>query len=226
MKDLAAVSVDINTITQDPANARVHSKQQLEYIAASLERFGQQKPLVINESNVIIAGNGTHLAAKDILGWKTISVVVSNLPPEEARAFGIADNQLATQSDWDLEILSKHIQDMAEWNPLQNWKAVGFEKEAISPIIEATEEDASNALQDFLNNDSTTEEKPEMGKPIKVTYDQRELIDEAINLVRMQEQEYRMSEGRAIELLCADFIAGAVQESNSQELEEELDPPF
>lgn len=226
MKNLNAVTVGINTVHQDPDNARLHSQKQLEYIAASLERFGQQKPIVINKDNIIIAGNGTHLAARDILGWKTISVVTTDLSPEEARAFGIADNQLATQSEWDLDVLSKHIQDMAEWNPMQDWKAIGFERDDIEPVIEAEEEDASNALQDYLTNENQVQEKPESGKPIKVTYEQRELIDEAISLIRMQEQDYKMSEGRCLELLCADFIAGVSDEVKSDTADDVELPPF
>jgi len=226
MNKLDIVSVGIDTVHQDPENARLHSPKQLEYIAASLDRFGQQKPIIINKDNVIIAGNGTHLAARDILGWKMISVVVTNLTVEEARAFGIADNQLATQSEWDLDVLSKHIQDMAEWNPMQDWKAIGFERDDIDPVIDANKEDASNALQDFLTGEKDAEEKPEMGKPIKLTYDQRELIDQAVNLIRMQEQDYKMSEGRCLELLSADFISGAMIEVGSNESLDDETPPF
>ncbi|CAN5204140.1 hypothetical protein BH09PAT1_BH09PAT1_1500 [soil metagenome] len=44
---------------------------RLKYIAASLQRFKQQKPIVVGSDNVIIADNGTHLAAK-LLNWEAI----------------------------------------------------------------------------------------------------------------------------------------------------------
>lgn len=55
----------------DPANARKHSDKNLAAIKASLTRFGQQKPIVIDSSGVVRAGNGT-LAAAKALGWAEI----------------------------------------------------------------------------------------------------------------------------------------------------------
>lgn len=223
MNQLETKTVDIDSIFQDSENARMHSEEQLQYIAASLERFAQQKPIVVSRDNVIIAGNGTHLAARDVLGWDKISIVVSELSVEEARAYGIADNQLATQSDWNLDTLSKHIKDMQEWNPMQNWSAIGFDKDIIQPFIEASETgNDSNALQDFLSGEGGTESKddaPQMAKPIKVTDEQREIIDQAINITRLQEEDYRMSEGRVIELICADYLTGMAQIHEQQEEE-------
>jgi hypothetical protein len=157
-----------------------------------------------------------------VLGWDKISIVVSELSVEEARAYGIADNQLATQSEWNLDTLSKHIKDMQGWNPMQNWNAIGFDKDIIQPLIEASEGDDTNALQDFLSGDSSTESKddvPQMAKPIKVTDEQREIIDQAVNITRLQEEDYRMSEGRAIELICADYISGMAKIHERQEEE-------
>lgn len=51
-------TVGIDTIFQDPANARKHNQKNISTIVSSLKRFGQQKPLVVNDQNIIIAGNG------------------------------------------------------------------------------------------------------------------------------------------------------------------------
>jgi len=55
----------------DPANVRKHNERNLTAIAASLRRFGQQKPIIIDGDNIVRAGNGTLAAAKK-LGWQTI----------------------------------------------------------------------------------------------------------------------------------------------------------
>lgn len=208
MPDLTTHIVDINLVQQDPANARLHSFEQLEYIAKSLERFKQQKPIVVDKNNVIIAGNGTHIAARDLLHWDKIAVVYSELSAEEARAFGIADNQIPLQAEWDLTILTKHIQDIADWEPDLDWKMLGFEQGDIDPVLNGEEFTATPI--DFPE-DAPLEpnSKPGMGKPIRLTEEMREIIDQAINIVRIQEDDYTMTEGRAIELIAADFIAGA-----------------
>ena len=58
----------------EPANVRVRGDRNIETIAASLMRFGQQKPIVVDEAGRAVAGNGT-LEAPRSLGWKKIAVV-------------------------------------------------------------------------------------------------------------------------------------------------------
>ena len=59
-----ATLVPIDSLTPDPANVRRHPDNNLEAIKASLKRFGQQKPIVVDSADVIRAGNGTWAAAK------------------------------------------------------------------------------------------------------------------------------------------------------------------
>ena len=71
---LKVEAVSLKRLTPDPENARIHSERNIEAIARSLDRFGQRKPLVIQQkgrSLIIRAGNGTYEAAKR-LGWETL----------------------------------------------------------------------------------------------------------------------------------------------------------
>lgn len=101
---LAPELVKIEKLSPDPANVRKHSGRNIEAIKASLRRFGQQKPIVVNGDGVVIAGNGTLDAAKD-LGWKEISVVRSSLDGADAVAYAIADNRTAELAEWDDDAL-------------------------------------------------------------------------------------------------------------------------
>jgi ParB-like nuclease domain len=211
MDNLNVKYVDIDSVIQDPQNSRLHSPEQLEYIAKSLSRFSQQKPIVVGKDGVIIAGNGTHQAAKEILNWDTIAVVYSELTAEEARAYSISDNSIAEQSTWNVDILSTHIEEMKNWSPDIDWGSMGFEKNTIAEIIGNTDKnihqdmlDASQITTSSIPNNST---KPQMAKAIKVTEDQRTIIDRAVASVRVSESDPNMSEGRALELICADFMS-------------------
>jgi ParB-like chromosome segregation protein Spo0J len=84
--------VEIASLSADPANVRQHSPRNIETITASLRRFGQQKPIVVDGSGIVRAGNGT-LAAAVALGWTKIKIVRTNLSGSEATAYGIADNR-------------------------------------------------------------------------------------------------------------------------------------
>jgi ParB-like chromosome segregation protein Spo0J len=103
-------SVPIDSISPDPSNARRHPEHNLEQIKASLRRFGQQKPIVVDATNTVRAGNGTLIAAK-ALGWKTIAIVRSDLAKTELTAYAIADNRSAELAEWDTEILSATLAD-------------------------------------------------------------------------------------------------------------------
>ncbi|BAQ16628.1 site-specific DNA-methyltransferase [Methyloceanibacter caenitepidi] len=93
-------------------NARAHNKAQEEAVANSILQFGVIKPVVIDEQSRIVAGHVVWGAAKK-LGLKRIPVIrVSHLSETELRAYALADNQLATKSAWDLEILSLELGEL------------------------------------------------------------------------------------------------------------------
>lgn len=92
--------IDTDKLTVDPANARTHGPRNLDAIKASLAKFGQQKPIIVGSDNVVIAGNGTLMAAKS-LGIKKLACVRTKLKGSEAIAYAIADNRTAELADWD-----------------------------------------------------------------------------------------------------------------------------
>jgi ParB family chromosome partitioning protein len=106
-------TIRIADLSTDPANARKHSQRNLEAITASLRRFGQQKPIVIDKANIVRAGNGTLEAARQ-LGWETIEAVQTDLTGSEASAYAIADNRTAELAEWDEDILKATLEALAD----------------------------------------------------------------------------------------------------------------
>jgi ParB-like chromosome segregation protein Spo0J len=106
-------TVAIETLSLDPANVRRHSARNQAAIAASLRRFGQQKPIVVDRRNVVRAGNGT-LAAAQSLGWKEIRIIRTDLDGSEATAFAIADNRTAELAEWDDAALAEQLAALKE----------------------------------------------------------------------------------------------------------------
>jgi DNA modification methylase len=130
----------VKDLSSDPANARKHSDRNIESIMASLRRFGQQKPIVVDLSNVVRAGNGTLEAAKR-LGWETIAVVQSDLTGADMSAYAIADNRTAELAEWDDEILKATLEGLDD--ALRD--AAGFDLKELDEILkepqEVTEDD-------------------------------------------------------------------------------------
>lgn len=146
----------VEDIQPDPGNARLHSERNLEAIKDSLARFGQQKPIVVDEGSVVRAGNGTLLAAK-ALGWTEIEVVVSSLSDAEIKAFAIADNRTAELASWNEQVLWESITSLGgvESGDLAFTAA---EIEAINPNYEGIgdPESAWEGMPEFVNEDKTS----------------------------------------------------------------------
>src|SRR5450755_2764855 len=78
-----------------PHNSRTHSKRQTRKIAESIEIFGFTNPLLVDSDNTILAGHGRLEAAK-LLGMDRVPTIrLSDLTPDQVRAYVIADNRLA-----------------------------------------------------------------------------------------------------------------------------------
>lgn len=122
----------ISKLTLDPRNARTHSERNLKAIAASLEQFGQVKPIVVTHDDVIIAGNGTVQAALT-LGWDSIDVVrtPADWSREQAMAYALADNRTAELADWDRDELAKQLLELEELE--FDVEALGFDVTADEP---------------------------------------------------------------------------------------------
>lgn len=121
--------VAIDSVRQDPANARAHSDESIAAIMASLNRFRQQKPVVVDSKGIIRAGNGTWLAAKK-LGWKKILIIRSKLKGEDLTAYAIADNRTAEMAQWDFKTLEAQLAGMGDAAK----RAAGFDDIALAEL--------------------------------------------------------------------------------------------
>jgi hypothetical protein len=126
------VTKNIGELTLDPKNARKHDGINIDSIAASLDKFGQQKPIVVNKAGVILAGNGTYQAAVK-LGWTEITVaqVPDNWDAKTQAAYAIADNRTAELATWDNPILLEALTDL----PDDLLAATGFNSDSIAAIM-------------------------------------------------------------------------------------------
>ena len=103
------VNFQLDDLHLDQKNARMHNEESLQAIKMSLERFGQQKPIVVDKNNKIVSGNGTVMAAR-ALGWSGIDAIVTDLTGDEAVAFAISDNRTSEMSMWDGAELSAQLE--------------------------------------------------------------------------------------------------------------------
>ena len=93
-------------------NARTHSDAQVAQIAASVNEWGWTTPVLVDEAGSIIAGHGRVLAARK-LGLTDVPVMVATGWSEaQKKAYVLADNQLALNAGWDMDLLKVEVGDL------------------------------------------------------------------------------------------------------------------
>lgn len=106
----------IDDITPYARNSRTHSDEQVAQIAASIREFGWTNPILVDEEGSVICGHGRLLAARK-LGQTEVEVIVARgWSDAKKRAYVIADNKLALNAGWDMELLALELADLQAFN--------------------------------------------------------------------------------------------------------------
>lgn len=115
-------------------NPRTHSDQQVAQVAASIQEFGFNNPILIDEHNSIIAGHG-RLAAAQKLEMNTVpTILLEGLSEAQRKAYVIADNKLTENGGWDYDILAVEIDRLKELDV--NIDLTGFGIEELQVITQ------------------------------------------------------------------------------------------
>jgi DNA modification methylase len=133
-------------------NSRTHSPEQVDKIAKSITEFGFTSPILVGDDNIIIAGHGRLLAAKQ-LGLETVPVIVlANLDETQRRALVIADNKLAEGAGWDEDILKMELSALEE---------LDFDLDLLGFDVDEIEDLFADDDQEGLTDEDETPEVPE-----------------------------------------------------------------
>ena len=123
----------ISELREDPDNVNVHDAGSVAAIAASLDEFGQHKPVVIDADGIVRMGNGMLAAARQ-LGWTHLAAVPTDLKGLRAAAAAIADNQTARRSTFDDDKLAVQVAAIAaEGGALLT--NLGFPQEIVDDLL-------------------------------------------------------------------------------------------
>ena len=110
---LEVVYTRIEKLIPDQRNARTHSKRQVTQIAESISAFGFTNPILTDPEGDIIAGHGRLRAAKDLNLAEVPVIVLAGLSETQKKALRLADNKIALNAGWDVEILKLELADLS-----------------------------------------------------------------------------------------------------------------
>jgi DNA modification methylase len=136
---LKVIYLPTTSLNPHPQNPRVHSDKQVHQIAQSIEAFGFNVPILVDERQNVVAGHGRLLAARK-LGWKTVPVIkLNHLSEAQYKAFLIADNRLTENSSWDDRLLGEQLKVLSELQLDFDLEVIGFETAEIDVLIDGLE---------------------------------------------------------------------------------------
>jgi ParB-like chromosome segregation protein Spo0J len=189
-------------------NSRTHSDEQVLQIASSIKEFGFTNPILIDGEKGIIAGHGRLKAAK-ILDIDLVPVIeLQNLTTAQKKAYIIADNKLALNAGWDIELLHLEMDGLREFN--YDLNLTGFSESDLARL----EDDIDLLRMKNMENDGAPKEHNDddvksnsdelYPLSIMIDHDQRETIFAAL---RKAKQEHDLeNSSQAIWAICKEYI--------------------
>ena len=108
--------VAVSSLKPYERNAKIHGKEQIEKLKASILEFGFLTPCLIDREYNIIAGHGRVMAAS-ALGMQTVPCVyIEGLTEAQRRAYILADNRLGELGEWDMDIVDLELTELDDMN--------------------------------------------------------------------------------------------------------------
>ena len=145
--------IKISELTEYKNNAKIHTKKQIRQIANSIEEFGFNDPIEIDENNMILSGHGRYEAAK-LLGLDEVPIVrLSHLTDEEKRGYILATNSTNLATGFDNEILNLEMQDIN-----LDMSNFGLEFEPIELSVDNTDNEIIEEEEKEHHRDTTIEQ--------------------------------------------------------------------
>ncbi len=123
-------------------NPRKASADAINAVKKSIERFGYNVPIVVDENNVVLTGHTRLLAIKE-LKWEKVTVLVaSDLTEEQAREFRIIDNRISEMSVWDHDLLKDELRAVAAAGEMADW----YDESELENIMGSLDEAGASAI--------------------------------------------------------------------------------
>ena len=146
-------NVKVSDLKPYDKNARTHSAEQVSQIMQSIKEFGFTNPLLIDSNYNLIAGHGRLEAIKrlnkvDFAKMPILElpcVICEGLSEAQIKALVIADNKIALNAGWDLDLLADELRELDSIG--FDLDLTGFGKDEISELLGDTK------LENWDNDD-------------------------------------------------------------------------
>lgn len=163
------LTMRIDMLQHPEKNVRKHSRKQIEEMKRSLTTFEQFRPIVIDETNTILCGNGLVIAMRE-MGIEEADVIqYEDLTPNQKKKLMIADNQIASLGTDNMEVIEEFIKSLGD-----DLDVPGYDQETLEMLVAESEDVTKEVMSygvyqpDEIDSVKRYEEAPI--QPVKQTY--------------------------------------------------------
>tara|TARA_R110001592_G_scaffold236760_3_gene495371 strand:+ start:4300 stop:4875 length:576 start_codon:yes stop_codon:yes gene_type:complete len=103
----------VDDLIPNDRNPKIHPDTQVTQLANSIREWGWTMPILVDEENSVIAGHGRLFAAKELGLEEVPCMTAKGWTKEQKRAYIIADNKLAENSQWDTGMYFSELKEMS-----------------------------------------------------------------------------------------------------------------
>lgn len=129
------ITMKLADLVKPEKNVRIHTAQQMKEFQRSIKMFGQIRPIVVDESNVILAGNGLYDALV-AMGKETADVCrYANLTDNQKKKLMIADNKIFSLGVENLDTLNSFLEDLQG-----DLDIPGFDEDILKQMVSEAED--------------------------------------------------------------------------------------
>ena len=151
--------VNIEEVFPYADNPRNNTAEAIDKVAFSIREYGFRNPIIVNKENTILCGHTRYYAAKKLNLNEVPIIKVTDLTPKQERGFRIADNKVSEYSGWDMDVLTKELEQLQEMD--FDLSLTGFEMDELDSLLETEEE--TEVTEDEYEVELPEEPKAKLG---------------------------------------------------------------
>lgn len=122
-------------LKRPPRNTRMHTDKQLAEFRRSVEMFGQIRPIVVDEDNVMLAGNGLYETLLSLGHTEADCYVVTGLTENEKKKLMLADNRIFDLGVDDMAAFDAFIAELGD-----DLDVPGYDDELLRSLVADADE--------------------------------------------------------------------------------------